>query len=108
MAPAICEEALFRGFILTAFSNKKSIKDKYDQIENEDPIENKKESWDILGKKYSELTEEEKNHPIKDKMSTLGLYKLLDGDKAAIVFSGILFGIMHLRSEEHTSELQSR
>lgn len=96
MAPAICEEALFRGFILTAFSNKKSIKDKYDQIENEDPIENKKESWDILGKKYSELTEEEKNHPIKDKMSTLGLYKLLDGDKAAIVFSGILFGIMHL------------
>lgn len=74
LAPAVCEELLFRGFILSAFSNNKSIYKKY----SDDPS--------LRTGKTS----------IIDRGSSMELFKLLEGDKAAVIFSGILFGIMHV------------
>ncbi|MDU1175518.1 ABC transporter permease subunit/CPBP intramembrane protease [Peptostreptococcus anaerobius] len=74
VAPAICEEAIFRGFILSAFSNKKSIDKKY----SDDP------------------SLREGKTSIMERGSSFGMYRLLEGDKAAIIFSGLLFGILHV------------
>lgn len=64
MLPAMCEELIFRGFILSSFTKKE----------------------DLLN---ADIKQEGVNHKIKRR-------KLTKSEKYAIVFSGILFGVMHI------------